>query len=374
MSPASTGERCSTTSASGFPVDGEPGSVDHEPVTPERDPTPTALEDLLRPDWLAAALDDVREDERIVHVEQLDRSQTLAHKVRFAVTLERPEGGRRIRTYCVKGHFDDGPDTLLTEAHVYRELLPQVGVRAPRAYYTGIDESTGRSLIIMDDVQSDGGRFQSAHQPYALETCRDALAQLARLHAATWADERWAVDWLAPRFSTMAQLFPTEALQKLLDDGRGADVDAELLDARRLQQAMTLAAAAPPTCVIHGDTHSGNVYLDTADRACWLDWQITQRGHWSTDVSYHIATVLDVEDRRAHEEELLRGYLDELAALGVEPPDWDEAWHRYTVGFAWGYFLWVITRISSRAVVLIHLPRLGAALTDHDTFRRLGVQ
>jgi hypothetical protein len=33
----------------------------------------------------------------------------------------------------------------------------------------------------------------------------------------------------------------------------------------------------------------------------------------------------------------------------------------------------VITRISSRAVVLIHIPRLAAALTDHDTFRRLGV-
>jgi hypothetical protein len=35
--------------------------------------------------------------------------------------------------------------------------------------------------------------------------------------------------------------------------------------------------------------------------------------------------------------------------------------------------LWVITRVSSRAVVLIHIPRLAAALTDHDTFRRLGV-
>jgi hypothetical protein len=37
-----------------------------------------------------------------------------------------------------------------------------------------------------------------------------------------------------------------------------------------------------------------------------------------------------------------------------------------------GYFLWVIIQISSRAVVLIHLPRIAAALTDHDTFRRLG--
>jgi hypothetical protein len=37
-----------------------------------------------------------------------------------------------------------------------------------------------------------------------------------------------------------------------------------------------------------------------------------------------------------------------------------------------GYFLWVITQISSRAVVPIHLPRIAAVLADHDTFRRLG--
>ena len=147
----------------------------------------------------------------------------------------------------------------------------------------------------------------------------------------------------------------------------------ELLDARRLQQAVAVTASLPPTCVIHGDTHSGNVYLDAAGRACWLDWQVTQRGHWSIDVSYHIATALDIEDRRAHEHELLAGYLEELAGLGVVAPSWDEAWERYTLGFSWGFLLWAITRISSREVVLLHMPRLGAALADHDTFARLGV-
>jgi hypothetical protein len=44
---------------------------------------------------------------------------------------------------------------------------------------------------------------------------------------------------------------------------------------------------------------------------------------------------------------------------------------KYTLGFSYGYFLWVIR--GSWAVVLIHIPRLATALTDHDTFRRLGV-
>jgi len=343
-------------------------------VTPLEDPTPLELDDVLDPTWLGAALDDVYADDRIVEVSRADHTQTLAHKVRFAVVVESADGSRRTRTYCVKAHFgDDSPETLRTEAHAYRDLLPTTGVRAPRAYYTGIDESTGRALVIMDDVVADGGRFLGAHEPYSVDTCRDALAQLARLHAATWADDRWDLDWLDPRISLMTELFPVDLLQGLLDDGRGTGLPADLLDAQRLVRAMQLTAALPATCVIHADTHSGNVYLDADRRACWLDWQVAQRGHWSIDVSYHLSTVLDIDDRRTHETDLLRGYLDELARLGIDPPSWGDAWSHYTLGFTWGYFLWVITRISSREVVLVHMPRIGAALADHKTFARLGV-
>jgi aminoglycoside phosphotransferase (APT) family kinase protein len=341
--------------------------------SPSLDPTPTDLDTIFDHDWLTSGLDDVGADERVVHVEELDRSRTLATKVRFAATIEAADGRRRTRTYCLKAHFGDGPETLRTETHVYRELRPQLDLRSPRAHYTGIDETEQRCLVIMDDVESDGGRFLSAHQPYPTATCADALGQLARLHAATWDDARWDVDWLASRMTMTAGLFSTAALQDLLDDGRGDAVARELLDARRLQAAVAVTADLPATCVIHGDTHSGNVYLDAEGRACWLDWQVAQRGNWSVDVSYHIATALDIDDRRAHEQQLLRGYLDELERLGIDAPSCDEAWERYTLGFSWGFLLWTITRISSRAVVLVHLPRLGAALADHDTWRRLGV-
>jgi hypothetical protein len=226
----------------------------------------------------------------------------------------------------------------------------------------------------MDDVVANGGHFLNAHTPYSLDVARDTLGQLARLHAATWGCEGLTdVAWLAPRITGMADRIPLDALQSLLDDGRGPDVAPELRSAANVSEAMRRTGAHEVTCVIHADPHSGNSYLDADGRACWLDWQIVQRGNWSTDISYHLATVLDVETRRTHEAELLRHYLDELASLGAPAPAWDDAWDRYTLGFSYGYFLWVITRISSRAVVLVHIPRLAAALTDHDTFRRLGV-
>jgi aminoglycoside phosphotransferase (APT) family kinase protein len=342
--------------------------------TPASDPAPSDIDVILDPAWLGAALSDIAPGERVVEVEQRGASETLARKVRFSIVLQAPDGRRRTRTYCVKAHFDvGGAETLLTEARFYQQLRPELEVRAPRAHYVGIDEKSGRAVVIMDDVATDGAGFLGAHAPYTADQSRDALAQLARLHAATWGERAWDVDWLQPRIATMGQFLPRDRLQALLDDGRADGLVPELRDAARLLRALRATAAVPTTCVIHGDPHSGNAYLDADGRVCWLDWQITQRGHWSTDVSYHLATTLDIDDRRATEAERLRMYLDELGRLGVEPPSWDEAWRSYTLGFTWGYFLWVITRISSRAVVLIHMPRLGAALADHDTFQRLGV-
>jgi hypothetical protein len=336
---------------------------------------PATLNAFLDCEWLGGVLDDVNDDERIVAVEDVGSSKTLAQKVRFRVIIEDTEGRQRTRSYCVKAHLDGSPGAdLFSEARFYSQLAPLLDVRTPRAYYTAIDEAAGQAMIIMDDVVDMGGQFLSAHSPYSLNTTRDSLSQLALLHASTWGGARSAhLEWLSPRIDDMTEFFSGELLQSLLDDGRGSEIAPELRDANNLVEAVRRTGDHEMTCVIHGDTHSGNVYLDREGHASWLDWQVVQRGNWATDISYHLATVLDVDARRAHEADLLRHYLQELESHGVTVPEWDEAWEQYTLSFSYGYFLWVITRISSRAVVLIHIPRLVAALTDHDTFRRLGV-
>jgi hypothetical protein len=336
---------------------------------------PSTAAEVLDPEWLSVVLNDVSVDDRIVAVEAGDSSQTLAQKLRFRVTIEGSNGQRFTRPYCAKAHLDGSPgNTLVSEARFYGEIAPLIEVRTPRAYYSAVDENATQAMIIMDDIIGMGGRFLNAHTPYSLETARGSLAQLACLHASTWGDVPTADhEWLSPRIHEMADLFPADFLQSLLDDGRGTDIAPELRDAPNLLEAVRRTADHEITCVIHGDTHSGNVYLDNQGRPSWLDWQVVQRGNWATDISYHLATVLDVETRRAHETELLRHYLHELRSRGVVAPAWQDAWELYTLSFSYGYFLWSITQISSRAVVLIHIPRLAAALTDHDTFRRLGV-
>ncbi len=336
---------------------------------------PTTLDAVLDPAWLGDALDDIGDGDRIVGVEEVDSSKTLAQKVRFRVTVER-DGARRTRAYCVKAHLDGSPGAdILSEARYYGELAPRLDVRSPRAYYTAVDDTAEQAIIIMDDVVANGGLFMSAQTPYSLDTTRDTLGQLARLHAGTWGCNEVAdLAWLSPAHHADGRHLPRRpapaAPRRRPRARRRAGV---AFGASNVAEAMRRTGAHEVTCVIHADPHSGNSYLDANGRACWLDWQIVQRGNWATDISYHLATVLDIETRRAHEAEMLRHYLRELESLGAPAPAWDEAWEQYTLGFSYGYFLWVITRISSRAVVLIHIPRLAAALTDHGTFRRLGV-
>ena len=80
--------------------------------------------------------------------------------------------------------------------------------------------------------------------------------------------------------------------------------------------------SATPWSIIHGDPHVANVYLDDAGRPTLVDWQLVQRGPWYLDVGYHLASVLSVDDRRRCEHDLVRHYLERLAAGGGRAPEW----------------------------------------------------
>ena len=335
---------------------------------------PTSTEGVLDPAWLGTALDDVGADERVVAAEAVDTSRTLAEKLRIAVTIEGADGSRRQQGYCIKAHLDGAPAyDIMPEALFYRDVAPRLALRMPRTAFIGYAEADAQAMIVMEDVVAAGGEFGSPHRPQSAALTRDTLSQLALLHASTWGLAPVAdVEWLGPRIETFLTFYPADQLQALLDDGRADGAPPELLDAANLVAALEQVGRHEHTCVLHGDTHTGNVYLDADGRACWFDWQVAQLGNWATDVSYHLATVLSVDDRRAHETDLLRHYLAELAAHGAPAPAWEEAWDLYRRSFPYGYFLWVITRVRDRSEVLAHMPRLIAALADHDTYRRLG--
>jgi hypothetical protein len=226
-------------------------------------------------------------------------------------------------------------------------------------------------VVITEDIAAQGATFLDGRSRYSPGQTAESLAQLARLHAATWMHPAvGAAGWLAPRLDSYLAVRGIEDILFNFEGPIGAGVPEPARDAQRLRKAYQALAAIVPTAspwsVVHGDPHVGNVYLDEAGRPCFMDWQLAQRAPWYLDVGYHIASSLDIEDRRRHEEPLLRRYLEELRSAGVEGPRRDEAWLGYRRGILHGFYLWGITLKVDPEITSVLLERLGTAAVDHD--------
>jgi hypothetical protein len=128
--------------------------------------------------------------------------------------------------------------------------------------------------------------------------------------------------------------------------------------------------------------HVGNTYFVPgpqaggagATRGGILDWQLMLRGNWSADVAYMVMTALDPATRAAHERSLLRGYLADLVALGVEPPGDEEAWTLYRANAVWGVVMWLVTPqgVHTDEVQDVSLERCLVAAEELGSLTTLG--
>lgn len=337
---------------------------------------PAEIEGVLDPVWLTRNLNDLAEGDKVIEAALVENKTTVASKLLFEVSVVDGAGNRSVRNYCAKGCFGESSQSIMQEMEGIEVLsylsFPEVGVRMPRVAYAGTDPESGRSLLVLDDIVKGGSTLLNVFTTWSRQTIEGTLGELAKLHAATWGNSMttW-YPWIPPGTGAHRP-FPLDYLQTLLDDGRGPDLPSYLHDASTVSKALQLVAARPKVCAVHGDPHSGNAYLDAQGRAGWYDWQCVHQGEWAADVGYHIASSLDTDTRRRDEQDLLGFYLESLGRLGVEPLAWTEAWDAYRTCLPYGYWMWAITNIHWRPVTLEHIPRLGMAVVDHDSFGRLG--
>jgi hypothetical protein len=356
-------------------------------MTVQTVPVPDSLEQALSPRWLTAALQprfSGIEIRSVVPGPVVDRISTNA---RFSIECAGGVPDGLSSTLCVKGYFNEIGRAAryigAPEAYFYRDLAAATGVRTLRSVYADIDPTTRHGVIITEDVVSQGGTFLDGNSPYTPDQTAQTLGEFARLHAATWADPRYAdAEWLAPRLGRALDVWGLSTTIDIIDHNFGGPngqwVPDEMRDAHRLVDAYrslvgltAVATASGPWCVVHGDAHVGNLFLDAVGTASLVDWQLVQRGMWYFDVGYHIASTLTVEERRRTERDLLRHYLDALASHGVTPPPRDEAWRAIGRGMLHGFFLWGITTKVQPSVIATLLHRLGTAVADHDAMSAL---
>jgi hypothetical protein len=339
-------------------------------------PVPDSLEQALSPRWLTAALQPRFPGIEIVAVVPGPVVDRISTNARFVIECANGVPDGLSPALCVKGYFNEIGRTAryvgAPEAGFYRDLAATTGVRTLRSVYADIDPATRHGVVITEDVVAQGGTFLDGNSPYTPDQTAQTLTEFARLHAATWADPRYAdTEWLAPRLGRVLDVWGLSTTLDIVGRNyqgpNGKGIPDEVRDAQRLIEAYRGLAStgSGPWCVIHGDAHVGNLYLDAAGAASLVDWQLVQRGRWYFDVGYHIASTLTVPERRRSERDLLRHYLDALASHGVTPPPWNEAWPAIAGGMLHGFFLWSITTKVQPAVIATLLHRLGTAVADH---------
>jgi hypothetical protein len=338
---------------------------------------PLTLERALDPEWLTTALAPVSGGKPVTRVEQVDLLKTTATKVRFTADCEGAPGGQY--KLCIKGMLDFGKvvggAVMINESDFYTSVKPLIDVQVPDLLVGVIDRDIPNGLIIMHDVVAQGGRFNSALDPFTPDQAAGTLEQLAKLHVRT--DLLADRPWISRRVDDMARgdIVGVEEMQKLMEGPRGVGLPDQTKDAVLILKALQEVArrdAGRPEYLVHGDCHAGNTY-ETARGPGLIDWQLLQRGNWSLDLPYHIGAVLPVEVAEKEERNLLDHYLDAVKRLGGEVPDREEAWRLYRESVAYGYYLWAMTRYVDPAITETFVNRLGSSVTRHETFRLLGL-
>jgi hypothetical protein len=329
---------------------------------------PETLEEATSVEWLSEALD---APVTAVKTGEVDNRVSTNQPVR----VEQADGA--VRDLWIKGYFSEIGRQYRTagvpEAAFYRDLVDRTGVRTLRAVAAAVDFDTGDNVVVTEDELHEGARFLHALDPYTADQAAETLEQLATLHARTWMDADLAeLPWLANRCTLYTLTRGIADIDVNFSGPIGAGVPGSVRDSRRLYESYRRlgerVATAAPWSVVHGDVHIGNVFLDGAGRPSFCDWQLVQRGPWYLDVGYHIAAVLTVDDRREHEDGLLRGYLDHLGTADVDVPAFDDAKDLIRLGMVHGFYLWGITLKVDPRKTTVMLERLGTAVADHDAF------
>jgi Phosphotransferase enzyme family len=218
------------------------------------------------------------------------------------------------------------------EVRFYRELAPRVRGPVAACHAAVMDPTEGWHTIVLEDVApaEQGDQIAGCDAEHA----RLAMRELARIHAPIFGDPQLgATPWLNQESplnqALMSQLLPT------FEERYGDRVAAEHQEVcERFFECFDgwLAEREPPLGLVHGDYRLDNMLFGAPGnprRFVIVDWQTVSWGAAMTDAAYFLGGALSVEDRRTHEEPLLREYHEALLAAGVTGLPWDECWAGY---------------------------------------------
>jgi hypothetical protein len=253
-------------------------------------------------------------------------------------------------------------------------------MRVPVAYAARWDDRDGSFVLLLEDLGDTGCTVSDGLIGVAPEAAAIALDDLAELHLrfANPARRTAEANWVPPPLhdpsygATMLQLGLDHHRERLSADF--AEIAQCYIEAPDALHALWQEG---PTTVIHGDPHIGNLFHDQG-RTGFLDWGIISTGTPLRDVSYFLNVALSIEDRRGHQEALLRRYLELWNEGAAHSISLDEAWRAHRIHGA--YTVLACCQIvtfpegispGQRSFAEAFLARAEAAVEDLDSLSAL---
>jgi aminoglycoside phosphotransferase (APT) family kinase protein len=259
------------------------------------------------------------------------------------------------------------------EARFYATLAPSLSLRVPDAFVSLHDDRDGSFALLLEDLATSGCVVSDGTWGVAPDSAARALEELAELHSRFEDPARRAAEASWVPTASHGSTYGATLLRYGLDHHRDRLSDdfaavAQLYIDR--SDALHALWQRGPSTVIHGDTHIGNLF-DDHGRTGFLDWGIINVSTPMRDVSYFLNMAMAIEDRRVHDRDLLRHYLDCRAAYGASTITFDEAWlaHRIHAAYTVPASCQVVTFPDDatprrRVFANAFLARAEAALAD----------
>jgi len=359
----------------------------HSPLKLVEAPLPRTL-DAVTPVWLSEAISVNYPGVEVTDFSLAGEIDGTASKVRIRLAYNDKGMDYELPTSLwLKGGFAGrafgNAPTFVAESRFFAEWAPLLPINIPKAYYAGIDPSGEQALVIIEDLDLRGATYGRSTHPLTPDQAAAVLDVRAQGHAALWespkiANLRSYADRFAGANHWIAEMTKPGVYERWLDTPRFKYVPKELHDPHAYAAGMNALygfTTQGPQTFNQGDSHMGNVFFEEDGTAGILDWQAYVRCNGMVDVAYFLVGAITIEDRRKHERDLLRSYLDALKKYGVEnPPSFDDIWldyRRFTLhGFAWTM---TTPEFHPEEVIQAYAERYGAAAQDLETLKALGV-
>ena len=370
-------------------------------------PLPHAVEEIT-PEWLTAALSPKAPGLKVKSCKVTGERHGFTSLIFVSMELNEAAAAAGIpNNIVIKGGFRSFArhyaHSYAMEAYAYRDVWPRLTFNMPKTFFVDLELANDQSIIIMEDLRDRGVTFGHGLKPQSYDLMAKRLSALAELHASTWDSPEFGSGGkflgIMPNGVRMMRLHMEESgyIQRDGDmKGRGAAAKlnptffspegwATMFDEKMSQNSVVPEVFRDrewshsamlfneevcdtlPNCVLHGDTHLGNSFVEPDGAPGFLDSQV-RRDPPYFDVSYTITCGLDSYTRRRWERQLVGHYVAEMGRRGVHL-DMDETMRQYAYSLHTGFMVFIINDLAFQTAAFntAHVSRFVNAMMDNDT-------